>query len=228
MKTSIRFFAILLSSFLLHPLERAASHRPRRAHPGFQNRAFFANSPLRRRLMAARIIRGRLTATAMNKTDLTTYLNDHHAGSLAALEMINHLIETFEGNSLGQFFKELRAEIQTDQQTLENLIEKIGADENAVKKAGAWVAEKFSRAKIRVSDSADGQLGLLHALEALMLGITGKRALWTALAAAAERVPQLRALDYAILEQRAIEQRDRVEAKRLEVAREVFSQGEKT
>jgi len=32
----------------------------------------------------------------MNKTDLTTYLNDHHAGSLRAIEMVDHLIETFE------------------------------------------------------------------------------------------------------------------------------------
>lgn len=158
----------------------------------------------------------------MNKIDLTTYLNDHHAGSLAALEMLDHLIETLEGKTLGQFFNDLRVEIRSDQQTLENLIEKIGADESAVKKAGAWVAEKFSRAKIRVSDSADDQLGLLQALEALVLGITGKRALWTALAAAAEGVPELRVLDYAMLERRATEQSDRVEAKRRAVAREVF------
>ncbi|MEY2518715.1 MAG: hypothetical protein QOF24_474 [Verrucomicrobiota bacterium] len=164
----------------------------------------------------------------MNKTDLTTYLNDHLAGSLAAIEMIDHLIETFEGKTLGQFFKELRAEIESDQKSLENLIGEIGADESAIKKAGAWVAEKFSRAKIRVNDSSNDQLGLLQALEALMLGITGKGALWTALATAAERVPQLRTLDYAKLERRAIEQRDRVEAKRREVAREVFGQSEKS
>ncbi len=162
----------------------------------------------------------------MNKTDLTTYLNDHHAGSLGAIEMVDHLIETFEDKPLGQFFKDLRAEIETDQNTLSSLIEHIGADESTIKKAGAWIAEKASRAKIRVSDSAHGQLGLLHALEALMLGITGKRALWTALAAAAERVPQLRHLDYAELEQRAVEQRDRIEMKRREVARAVFSQSD--
>ncbi len=160
----------------------------------------------------------------MNKPDLTTYLNDHHAGSLGAIEMVDHLIGTFEDKPLGQFFKDLRPEIETDQKTLESLIENIGADESTIKKAGAWVAEKVSRAKIRVSDSGDDQLGLLHALEALMLGITGKRALWTALAAAAERVPQLRQLNYAKLEQRAVEQRNRVEEKRQEVARQVFSQ----
>jgi hypothetical protein len=162
----------------------------------------------------------------MNKKDLTTYLNDHHAGSVAALELVDHLIETFEGKPLGQFFKNLRTEIEADQYTLKELIGKIGADESAIKKAGAWAAEKFSRAKIRVSDSADDELGLLHGLEALMLGINGKRALWTALAAASEHVPQLRLLDYANLEQRAVDQCDQFEAKRLEIARRVFTGNE--
>jgi hypothetical protein len=84
------------------------------------------------------------------------------------------------------------------------------------------VAEKLSRAKIRLSDSEKNQLGLLHALEGLVLGITGKRALWAALAVAADAVPRLRELNYAQLQKRAAEQCDRVEAKRLEVAREVF------
>jgi len=92
-----------------------------------------------------------------------------------------------------------------------------------MRKAGAWVAEKLSRAKIRLSDSQEGQMGLLHALESLVLGITGKRGLWAALAAAADTMPQLRELDYARLKNCALEQCDRVEAKRLEVAHEVFS-----
>ena len=92
-----------------------------------------------------------------------------------------------------------------------------------MRKAGAWVSEKFSHAKIRLSDSEEGKMGLFHALEGLVLGILGKRGLWSALAAAAETMPQLRELDYARLENRAIEQRDRIEAKRLEVARQVFS-----
>ena len=65
-------------------------------------------------------------------------------------------------------------------------------------------------------------MGLLHALEGLLLGITGKRSLWTALASATDAVPQLRDVDYARLKKRAEEQCDCVEAKRLEVAREVF------
>jgi hypothetical protein len=150
-------------------------------------------------------------------------LNDHLAGSVGALELVDHLIETYRGKPLEQFFKDLRDEIDADQSTLEKLIETLGAKESAMRKAGAWVAEKLSRAKIRLSDSQEGQMGLLHALEGLVLGITGKRGLWDALAAAAETMPELRELDYARLENRAIEQRDRIEAKRLEVARQVFS-----
>lgn len=162
----------------------------------------------------------------MNKQNLTTYLNDHHAGSVGALEMLGNLIDTFEGKPPAEFFKELRIEIEADQKTLKSLMDQVGVDESAIKQAGAWVAEKFSRAKIRLSGAAEDQLGLLHALEALQLGITGKGALWTALATAAETLPALRLLDYANLEQRAVDQRDRVDAKRREVAREVFSQSD--
>jgi hypothetical protein len=158
----------------------------------------------------------------MSKEQLPVYLKDHLAGSVAALELVNHLIETYKGKPLEEFFQNLRDEIDADQDTLQDLIEKLGEQESAVRKAGAWVAEKVSRAKIRLSDSEKNQLGLLHALEGLVLGITGKRALWTALAVAADAVPELRQLDYARLQKRAAEQCDRVEAKRLEVAREVF------
>ena len=154
--------------------------------------------------------------------DLTTYLNDHLAGSVGALELLDRLIETYEGKPLAQFFRDLRGEIEADQKTLQGLIGKLGEKESAVRKAGAWIIEKFSRAKVRLSDSKKGEMGLFLALESMVLGIMGKRGLWTALRAASETVPELRGLDYTRLEQRAVDQCDRVEAKRLEVARRVF------
>jgi len=44
----------------------------------------------------------------MSKQDLTIYLNDHLAGSVGALELVDHLIETYRGKPLEQFFKDLR------------------------------------------------------------------------------------------------------------------------
>jgi hypothetical protein len=158
----------------------------------------------------------------MSMEDLTIYLNDHLAGSVSAIELVDHLIETYKGKPLEPFFTNLRNEIDADQRTLQDLIKKLGEKESAMRKAGAWVAEKLARMKIRVSDSEKDQLGLLDALEGLLLGITGKGALWSALEAACENVASLRGLDYARLQQRAREQCDLVAAKRLESAREVF------
>ena len=158
----------------------------------------------------------------MNDENLTTYLKDHYAGSVGALELLDHLIETFEGKRLEQFFKSLRKEIDADQGTLQKLIKKLGTRESAVRKAGAWVAEKLARMKVRVNDSEKDQMGLFNALEALLIGITGKEALWSALEAASENVVSLGGVDYARLQQRAREQCDLVNARRLESAREVF------
>ena len=159
----------------------------------------------------------------MSKEELPIYLNDHLAGSVGALELLDRLIETYKGKPLEQFFNDLRNEIDADQDTLQDLLEKLGKEESVVRKAGAWVSEKLSHAKIRLSDSEEGQMGLFHALEVLVLGILGKRGLWSALAAAADTVPPLRELNYGRLIKRAADQCDLVEAKRLEVALNVFS-----
>ena len=154
--------------------------------------------------------------------DLNSYLNDHLGGSVGALELLDRLIDVYKGKPLERFFRDLRREIDADQETLKELIAKLGEKESTVRKAGAWIVEKLSRAKLQLSETREGEMGLFLALEGLALGINGKRSLWRALATASETAPHLRGLDYATLERRAVEQHDRVEAQRLEVARGVF------
>jgi hypothetical protein len=154
--------------------------------------------------------------------ELATYLNDHLAGSVGAIELLDRLVETYEGQPLGKFFQTVRREIHDDQEQLRGLIQKLGIQESAVRKAGAWIAEKLSRPKIELDDDRQANAGLFLALEALVLGITGKRSLWRALRAASRTLPELARLDYSGLEERAIEQCELVEAKRLELARTVF------
>jgi hypothetical protein len=154
--------------------------------------------------------------------DLNSYLNDHLGGSVGALELLDRLIDVYTGKPLERFFRDLRNEIDADQETLKEFIAKLGEKESAVRKAGAWIVEKLSRAKLQLSETGEGEMGLFLALEGLALGINGKRSLWRALATASETAPHLHGLDYATLERRAVEQHDRVEAQRLEVARQVF------
>jgi hypothetical protein len=83
------------------------------------------------------------------------------------------------------------------------------------------VAEKFSRAGLAIAgDESDG-LDLVLALETIAMGITGKKLLWRALAAA--DVPRPGNIDFVELEQRAEEQIARVELERMRAAREAFS-----
>jgi len=153
--------------------------------------------------------------------ELATYLNDHLAGSVAAIELLDHLIEQQTGERLEKFLVDLRDEISADQEKLRDLIRKLGAEESVLRKASAWFVEKLGRVKIGAAGDAD--LGLLQALEGLALGITGKRLLWTALMNVEANFPRLQGIDLSKLEERAREQFKRVEKERLYLAREVFS-----
>ena len=160
-----------------------------------------------------------LKEQADNVEDLSDYLNDHLAGSVGALELLDRLIDACEGKPLERFFRDLRREVDEDQAQLKELMAKLGVPESSVRKAGAWLAEKLSRSKIELGE---GDIGIFLALEALIIGITGKRSLWRALEAASRTIPALGRLNYSGLEKRAIEQCERVEARRLELARTAF------
>ncbi|MDQ6622158.1 MAG: hypothetical protein M3Y86_01560 [Verrucomicrobiota bacterium] len=153
---------------------------------------------------------------------LDTYLNDHLAGAVGAVDMLEAMIDAHEDKPLAPFLRALKADIESDQGELQQLMTRLGIGESTIKKAGAWVAEKFSRAKLRLGDSGEPNLALLQALESLSLGITGKRSLWRSLGAAASAAPRLAGFDFARLEQRALEQFERVEAKAQEIAAQIF------
>jgi hypothetical protein len=153
--------------------------------------------------------------------ELATYLNDHLAGSVAAVELLEHLIKAHKGKPLEKFFQELHDGVVTDQEALRKLLQRF-SKEGVLRKATAWIAEKIGRVKIKAGGEKFGEMGLLQALEVLVLGITGKQLLWRALNAALGNSPLLRGVDLGKLEERAIDQLERVEALRLETAREVF------
>jgi hypothetical protein len=149
---------------------------------------------------------------------LGIYLNDHLAGALVALELLQHLERAYSGQAVEQFATALRADIEDDRRELRQLMSHLNVAESKARQATAWVAERVTLMKLRLDDWAAGDFRLFEALEALALGIEGKRALWVALAEAAERAPVLRLLDYDRLVRRAVEQRERVETRRLATA----------
>jgi hypothetical protein len=155
----------------------------------------------------------------MSKEHLETYLNDHLAGSVVALEMLEKLEEEHRDTDLGQFASGLKADVASDRQQLELVMEQLQLSEHSTRKAAAWLTEKFTELKLRWDDAGDRSLRWLETFEALSLGIEGKRSLWLALRWAAEETPALQLADYDKLIARAEDQRGRVEQMRLNSAR---------
>ena len=151
------------------------------------------------------------------------YLNDHLAGSVAAIELLDHLINEQNGQRLEKFLVDLRDDIDRDQEVLRDLIQKLDLGESAIRKAGAWLAEKFGEVKVLLGGNEIDGLGLLQALEVLALGICGKELLWRALQTVEANISQLQGIDLEGLEQRAREQFERVEEERLHLAREALA-----
>jgi hypothetical protein len=150
---------------------------------------------------------------------LATYLNDHLAGAVAAIELLEHLEAAHRGTAAERTLSELRADVAADRQALETLMERLHVKPSRPRKAVAWLSERITELKLRLDDPAGGALRLLESLEAVAIGIHGKLALWRALAAAADGAPRLREADYERLAQRAEHQRSRLEVLRLDAAK---------
>jgi hypothetical protein len=152
--------------------------------------------------------------------ELDSYLNDHLAGSVGALELLAHWAKLYRGKPLGAFFADLESEIKADQNTLRDLMRCLGVEESKVRQAGAWAAEKIGRARFVIAGDEPGGLGLVLALEGLIMGIVGKRLMWRALDAA--NLPKAEGFDFKELQRRAEEQIERIEAERIQAARRAF------
>jgi hypothetical protein len=152
---------------------------------------------------------------------LGVYLNDHLAGSVAALEMVDRAVEDNAGMPVAAALAEVATAIREDQQVLRDLLRGLGVAESPLKKAGAWLAEKAGRLKL--GDTGEAALHRLELLEALSLGIQGKLALWRSLRQVADHHPALAGVDLVTLERRAREQHERVESHRLEAAIQALS-----
>jgi hypothetical protein len=160
----------------------------------------------------------------MKNDALTTYLQDHLAGALHAIELLKAMREHFSGQRLGIFAGELLSEVETDRDVLANLTKRLGGTVGGMKEWAAWLTEKVSRLKLK-HGSADG-LGTFEALEFLVIGIHGKRALWRAMEAVAPNDPRLHDINFAELIARAENQHQRVEERRLACAQSVFGNAE--
>lgn len=154
--------------------------------------------------------------------DLDSYLNDHLAGFISALELIAHWVNVHEGEPLGNFFAETEREIRADQDTLRDVMRNLGVEESKVRQTGAWAAEKVGRARLMIAGDEQGSLGLVLTLEGLIMGVTGKKLMWRSLAAA--KLPRLKSYNFEEPQRRAEQQIERIEAERIRAVSQAFAE----
>lgn len=146
------------------------------------------------------------------------YLNDHLAGSAAAVDLLEKMRSSNEDGEFGRVLDALQHDIEEDRDALLNVMGALGVPTDTIKQAGGWILEKLSRLKFDVIGSDD--LRRLMETEALCLGIEGKLAGWRALnASSLENL----GVDLDELIERAQEQRGRLEPFRIDAARQVLS-----
>jgi hypothetical protein len=144
---------------------------------------------------------------------LSIYLNDHLAGSTAAVELVRRAARAHQDTELGGFLSRLAAEIAADRQALRHVMAAAGAQPQVLKIALAWLAEKAGRLKLNGRLLRRSPLSSLMELEAVEVGIYGKLLLWQVLRD--QRPPGAAAADLDELIARAERQLADVERHRL-------------
>jgi hypothetical protein len=152
-------------------------------------------------------------------TSLSTYLNDHLAGSAFAIDLIEKMRPHNEGTEFGAFLDGLKAEIEEDRGALEQVMQAVDAPPSSIKQAGSRMLETLSRVKFDDRITGSGDLSRLMETEALSLGIEGKRAGWRALS----QLPYDLGVDLDALIRRAEDQRRRLEPFRIDAARRALA-----
>jgi hypothetical protein len=156
----------------------------------------------------------------LNGNKLAIYLNDHLAGATGGLELAKRAQGSNADSSLGATLGQIAAEIDEDRETLLEVMRSAEVRRDPVKRLGALVAERAGRLKLNGQLTGYSPLSRLLELELLVLGVSGKLALWRSLAELGD--PRLAAFDFAELARRARSQRDRLERARVRAAKEAL------
>jgi hypothetical protein len=158
---------------------------------------------------------------AVNDKLLAIYLNDHLAGSTLGRELAKRTLGANRGTSFEPFLERVTTEIVEDRATLKDVMAAVGAREDPLKPLLALAGERAGRLKLNGSLFGYSPLSRVVEFEGLVAGITGKLALWRALGPLED--PRLSAFDFEALAERAVGQREGMEAQRVEAARIAFS-----
>ena len=154
---------------------------------------------------------GRSNTPARKRQALIAYLRDHLSGSDAAIQVVHRLSSTHQGTEDGALFHRLSEEFEEDRSVVRLVLTRLGASGRSMKRAAGYA----SGALLRVTAGGEpGDLSLLRTLEALAIGVQGKRCLWRALQNPRTVPPTVDGLNFVELEAKAVRQWEAIEERR--------------
>jgi hypothetical protein len=153
---------------------------------------------------------------------LRTYLQDHHAGATVGAELARRSAGANEDSAFGPELARIAEEIAADRESLDRVMERLGVKPSALKDGAGWAAEKLGRLKPNNRLLGYSPLSRVVELEGLVIGVTGKLALWESLKVAIG--DGIDGIDFDELSARAADQRARLERLRRDAAAEALKQ----
>jgi hypothetical protein len=154
---------------------------------------------------------------------LATYLRDHLGGASFGVELAQRVAQSNAGTEFGEPLSRIAAEIEADREELVSLMEALDVQRDVVKESIAWAGEKVGRLKLNNRLLGYSPLSRLEELEALMLGVSGKLALWRLLIEIREQYFPLAAADLPALAERAETQRALLDDLRMKAGGAAFA-----
>jgi hypothetical protein len=151
---------------------------------------------------------------------LAIYLNDHLAGATGGVALARRARDNDRDGGAATPLAKVCAEIESDRETLTEMMSELGVNRDPIKPVIAWFGEKLARLKPNGRVRGYSPLSRLVELEMLHLGIAGKRDLWAGLEATLNQ--RLSHFDLPQLIARADAQRDQIERLRRAAAAAAF------
>ena len=155
----------------------------------------------------------------MDQTQLRRYLDDHAAGADVGLTIASRLERAHLGTETATAMARISQEIRHDRAVLHDVLEQIDASPDLVRRAMGIVG---SLGRLAGSLPFMPEPSLLEDLEALAIGVWGKRLLWGALGRVQESEGGFEGIDFDDLAARAEQQEKEILALRQEAIVDVL------
>lgn len=156
---------------------------------------------------------------------LAIYLNDHLAGATAGVELARRAAKSNRGSAYGAFLEELAREIGEDRDSLLKAMSRLGIGVDRLKVLGGWGSEKLGRLKLNGRLLGYSPLSRVVELEALLLAVQGKLALWRSLEHLKADLSRLSGFDFAALIARGEAQVAELERNRMRAVADALGEG---